>query len=881
MSTNPAGGAGTWESKAVEDKHPLVSLACTGASLCIVGDEYDQIFRSTTPSAGSDSWTPEATAESAYALACPSASLCVGATRGNILVSTEVGNPSAGRWVSTPISGGYGNMEDVTCPTSSLCLAVDSGGLLLRSTEPTGGPSAWTVEDLGGGALVSISCPTATFCAAATRQGSVLTTHNPTGGAGAWTTTNVAPSTYEITTMACASASLCVAFMHSNTFGRVEVRTSTNPDGGSATWEGNEVSGNADNSSPNSMSCPSTSLCVAASDADILTTANPAGGAGTWTELQLFNKPGYSWSQGFEGVSCPTSSFCLAVSAQGYLVSSSNPTGGASAWTKSSRIVGYTEEHGSSSQNFREGFGSVSCLSASFCVALGGQGVVTSTNPTGGPSAWHTGSVPAYGAIACPSTSLCVAGGYQAIFTTTHPGSISWTGAAVKNVHSKPVELSCESQSFCAAVDEAGRILTSTSPREGGSWTATALTGTPYLGGISCPSTSLCLATDGESDIWSSTTPASSSPDWHSVTGLFGISGRMSCPTTTLCVGVGWGFGESGNVAVSTNPAGDAGAWMESEISGSTTFTGVSCPSATFCAVVDQHGNVFVSSNPSSGGWTKTGTLGIGGFSSVSPSISCASTALCAVADWESSGGKVYTSTEPTNTAATWNGATVAPGTGLTSIACPSTSFCAASGISGSVYSSESPTGGTAAWTATPVAPRNSDLTAISCPTATFCATLSSAGFIITASNTTQHSLTVAKGGSGVGSVSSSPVGIDCGVTCSHSFDDGTTVTLGAAADEGSTFAGWSGGGCSGTGTCEVTMTADQEVTATFAPSEAGGGGGGTSPIEGGNPSNPSPQQPSTTTPHKKPLKCRKGFKKKKVHGKVKCVKTKKVHRHG
>lgn len=41
-------------------------------------------------------------------------------------------------------------------------------------------------------------------------------------------------------------------------------------------------------------------------------------------------------------------------------------------------------------------------------------------------------------------------------------------------------------------------------------------------------------------------------------------------------------------------------------------------------------------------------------------------------------------------------------------------------------------------------------------------------------------------------------------------------VTLTAAADAGSIFAGWSGGGCSGTGNCVVTVNTDTAVTATF-----------------------------------------------------------------
>ncbi len=74
----------------------------------------------------------------------------------------------------------------------------------------------------------------------------------------------------------------------------------------------------------------------------------------------------------------------------------------------------------------------------------------------------------------------------------------------------------------------------------------------------------------------------------------------------------------------------------------------------------------------------------------------------------------------------------------------------------------------------------------------------------------------VAKAGTGSGAVQSSPPGIDCGSSCSGPFDDGSQVTLVATPAAGSAFVGWSGAGCSGTGTCPLTMGADQTVTATF-----------------------------------------------------------------
>jgi hypothetical protein len=79
------------------------------------------------------------------------------------------------------------------------------------------------------------------------------------------------------------------------------------------------------------------------------------------------------------------------------------------------------------------------------------------------------------------------------------------------------------------------------------------------------------------------------------------------------------------------------------------------------------------------------------------------------------------------------------------------------------------------------------------------------------------RTLTVSKTGSGTGRVTSDVGGIDCGSTCSATVPAGTVVTLTATPGVRSSFGGWSGAGCSGTGTCAVTMTAAKTVTATFA----------------------------------------------------------------
>jgi hypothetical protein len=77
-----------------------------------------------------------------------------------------------------------------------------------------------------------------------------------------------------------------------------------------------------------------------------------------------------------------------------------------------------------------------------------------------------------------------------------------------------------------------------------------------------------------------------------------------------------------------------------------------------------------------------------------------------------------------------------------------------------------------------------------------------------------RFNLSVGRLGSGSGTVSSSPAGIQCGIDCAEAYVAGTPVTLSATAASGSTFIGWSGDpDCSGG---VVTMTAGRSCYATF-----------------------------------------------------------------
>jgi hypothetical protein len=92
---------------------------------------------------------------------------------------------------------------------------------------------------------------------------------------------------------------------------------------------------------------------------------------------------------------------------------------------------------------------------------------------------------------------------------------------------------------------------------------------------------------------------------------------------------------------------------------------------------------------------------------------------------------------------------------------------------------------------------------------------LTAGGAVATLNGAGTAGLTLLKSGTGTGTVTSSPAGIDCGGTCSATFAV-ATVTLTATPDATSDLTSWSGGGCSGTGTCTVTLDAAKTVTASF-----------------------------------------------------------------
>lgn len=312
------------------------------------------------------------------------------------------------------------------------------------------------------------------------------------------------------------------------------------------------------------ISCPSTTLCVAVGGGNsVASSTDPGGGAGEWS---LVNPGGVAPpnQSGIRGVSCPSPQLCVAVSFEGLVLTSTDPTGGVGAWS-----VADLSPTGPNTRLY-----AVSCPSPTFCAAsAGGAKIVTSTDPTGGAAAWTTTQLEApleLRGISCPSPAYCVA-----------------VGDDGGNIRPGPADQ--------------GVVLTSTNPL-GGSWQKVLIPGAPgNLYGVSCPSPALCVTGNAVGDLLVSTGPAGA---WPLTDGGGSVQlTAAACPAVTRCIAVD----NNADVLTSTAPTGGASAWTftnlipYTKIEGtylSNAMWGASCPSVRFCAIAAGDGQVFTSTDP-------------------------------------------------------------------------------------------------------------------------------------------------------------------------------------------------------------------------------------------------------------------------------------------
>lgn len=369
-------------------------------------------------------------------------------------------------------------------------------------------------------------------------------------------------------------------------------------------------------------------------------------------------------------VACPSSTLCVAGDTEGGVLTTSNPAGGRSAWTRA--LV-----DGSSSRASNAIY-SMSCPTVSLCVAGDSAGnVLTSTDPAGSWSRAHVDGSFAIHGMSCPSTSLCVAVDASGnVLTSVNPtgGAGAWTPASIDGTNLLQ-SVSCLLPAFCAAVDFKGNVIVSANPTGGASrWTRSSIDGSNSLTSISCPSSSFCAATDTRGNVLTSTTPTGGAPAWPSAAVSPGAGlGAISCLSASFCVAAG------SHVYSSTNPTGGAGAWTQAH--GDAIYQlligvdGITCPSPTLCVAVDGGGFVVTSSDATAGNdWTGAqidGTPTLFG-------VSCPSRSLCFAGD---DAGNVLFSTNPAGGPAAWMAVAVGAtqsGAQFYGLSCPTRSLCVA-----------------------------------------------------------------------------------------------------------------------------------------------------------------------------------------------------------
>ncbi|HET6998753.1 MAG TPA: hypothetical protein VFI03_09195 [Solirubrobacterales bacterium] len=353
---------------------------------------------------------------------------------------------------------------------------------------------------------------------------------------------------------------------------------------------------------------------------------SPALAVATWESRQV--EVGAREGDGLFGVSCPTASLCVAVGNRGTIVTSGQPDGGAHGWRSETVTPGvYVGTAAGEPDRTSPGtFEAVSCPTAGMCAAVTYAGDFYATgDPAGGASTWRAADLDGDGddvrlkSISCPTPAFCVAvaargfgaldaNGGGKIVAIRDPLSASISPVQVQLDESLDLQaVSCASLELCIAVANQGRIVISTNPgATTPGWKEIGTPGGPGdLEAVDCPDPNLCLAGNARGNVLSSIDAHTGAPRWREAnTGPSVPITGISCPTVSRCAAVD----NNGNVSVSTNPTGPVGSWSATNLipfpsAGSqglpfNAFFGVSCPSVDFCAAVGSQGMIFTSGNP-------------------------------------------------------------------------------------------------------------------------------------------------------------------------------------------------------------------------------------------------------------------------------------------
>jgi hypothetical protein len=234
---------------------------------------------------------------------------------------------------------------------------------------------------------------------------------------------------------------------------------------------------------------------------------------------------------------------------------------------------------------------------------------------------------------------------------------------------------------------------------------------------IGCLAVSASVAAAAPSLSWSAPMEADGA---HKPTGI-------SCPSATLCVVVD----DGGRAVIGARAStGNGWSWSPFAIDGGRPLRSISCPSTALCVAVDGEGRALVGVDPSvgAGSWSPVTIDGTTPFTS----ISCPSNTFCVAVDEQ---GQELSSTRPAVALpSAWSAPSTIASAPLVAVSCASSALCAAIDGKGHAVLSANPTGGAGAWYPRPIDP-TLELTAISCFAGSSCVTVDKAGSVFASAN--------------------------------------------------------------------------------------------------------------------------------------------------
>jgi hypothetical protein len=320
VSTNPTGDAGDWRVVRPYDRAAETDDRCISAP---PGSPPVEVPCPLPPRS-----------RQVRAISCPSAGLCIAVTYdGYIYSSTDPTGPATSwRLADVDGSGRDTHLESISCPDPGFCAAVSgndhNSGQVLTSTGPTGPGAAWQVTQLDESLdLRGISCPARTFCLAVASNGRIVRSTNPSGGASAWEEIGAPGGPGDLEAVACVDAGsfLCLT---GNSGGNL--LTTSTPGAAAPGWS--EVNGGG-SVQITGVSCPTPSRCAAVdNNGDVLVSTEPSR---SWAISNLTpfipREKGLLPLNGLFATSCPTVALCLAVGAKGRVFVNVDPFAAASA----------------------------------------------------------------------------------------------------------------------------------------------------------------------------------------------------------------------------------------------------------------------------------------------------------------------------------------------------------------------------------------------------------------------------------------------------------------------------------------------------------------------------------------------------------------------